>query len=211
MAHFDLYEQEQISYLKNFWELAGKYIFALLVVCFGVYLVAEIWNWYGSSQVSKAAEIYTQVGEAVKAGNANKVLNLTYQLENQYPNIEYSAMSSLQAAKLTWNNKDQATTTKLLSWVASNAKDEGLISTARLRLADVLIDQHKFDEAMQQMLLPHDAAFDPLYYIKRGDLYVVKGDIGKARDAYKQAMQKVVQDSNLSQAIQMRLDVLGNN
>ena len=71
--------------------------------------------------------------------------------------------------------------------------------------------QQKFDKAMALLLEKHSPEFDPLYYTMRGDLYVAKGELNKARDAYKEALQKAGQDANTAQGIQMRLDVLGNN
>ena len=120
-------------------------------------------------------------------------------------------MASMTAAKVAWKKNDLKTAVNLLNWTIANAKDQGLVSVSRLRLADIYIDQGKFDLAMNLMFEKHDPAFDPLYYTKRGDLYVAKGDLNKARDAYKEAIQKAGQDTSMAQGVQMRLDVLGNS
>lgn len=211
MAHFDLHEQEQISNLKYYWNRGGKYIVLVLVAAVAAYLGSVFWNWHNTSKATSAAAVYANFTNSVNSNDKTGALNYTYELENQYPNTEYSAMASLTTAKIVWKNNDSATAIKLLSWTIDNAKDQGLVSVARLRLADVYIDQKKFDKALQLMLEKHDPAFDALYYTKRGDLYIAKGDSTKARDAYKEALQKAGDDSNLSQGIQMRLDVLGNS
>ena len=120
-------------------------------------------------------------------------------------------MASLLSAKMSWDKKDLSQTAKSLNWIIDNSKDVGMVNTAKLRLADVYIDEKKYDKAIKLLLEKHDPAFDPLYYSKRGDLYVAQGDQDTARDAYKEALKKVGQDSSMSQGIQMRLDVLGNN
>ncbi|MBP9743456.1 MAG: tetratricopeptide repeat protein [Burkholderiales bacterium] len=207
MAHFDLHEQEQLSNLKYFWQKGGRYIIGVVVVAIVAYIANVVWVSYKSNQAADAALIYTKF--SAMQNNPKEMLNMTHELQSKYPHTEYSAMASLLMAKTVWTSGDLKTASGLLNWVIDNAKDKSLISTARLRLADVLIDQQQFDDALKQMQQPHDQAFDVLYYIKRGDLYVAKGNLNKARDAYREAQQKAGQDSGVAQEVQIRLDVLG--
>ena len=211
MAHFDMRRQEQFGNLKYIWQNFGKYIIGAVIIAFLSYMVNLCFSWHNSNQASKASVIYADLSDAVNMHNKDKALSLTYKLQNEYSGTEYTGLASLLVAKITWESKDLVTTAKLLDWVINNAKDNGLVSVARLRFADVLIEQKKFDEAMQQLQKKHDKSFDALYYIKRGDLYVAKNELDKARDAYKEAQQKSAQDPTMSQGIQLRLDVLGNN
>jgi len=41
-------------------------------------------------------------------------------------------------------------------------------------------------------------------------MYIAMGDMTKARDAYKEGMQKAANDPSTQQAIQMKLDILGS-
>lgn len=211
MAHLDLHEQEQLSNLKHLWRLYGKYILAVLVVAIIAYLSSMLWNWNSGSNAAKAAVMYSNFTTANSQGDKINAAKLVSQLQLEYPKTEYTAMASMLAAKTAFQNNDSVTAIKMLTWTIDNAKDKGLVDIARLRLSAVYIDQKKFDKAMALLLEKHDPAFDPLYYTARGDLYVAKGDINKARDAYKEALQKIGQDSNAAQGIQMRLEILGNN
>ena len=40
-------------------------------------------------------------------------------------------------------------------------------------------------------------------------MYIAMGDLNKARDAYKEGLQKAANDPSTQQAIQMKLDVIG--
>ena len=71
------------------------------------------------------------------------------------------------------------------------------------------IDQQKFDKAREMLKIKHDLAFDGLFYEGRGDMYIAMGDLNKARDAYKEGLQKAANDPSTQQAIQMKLDVIG--
>lgn len=211
MSHFDLHEQEQISNLRYFWNRGGKYLALLIVIAFFAYFIYVWLNWRSSSESSNASQVYATFIEKANSSDKDKSLLIANQLQNEYPKTEYASMASILAAKITWDKKDIPSTIKYLNWTIDNSKDPGLVSTSQLRLADVYIDEKKFDKAIQLMFQKHDPAFDPLFYSKRGDLYVAKGDLTKARDAYKEALQKAGQDSSMAQGIQMRLDILGVN
>ena len=211
MAHLDLHEQEQLSNLKYFWRSFGKYIIGVVVLAFLAYLGSVAWSWSDSNKAAKAAVLYSDFTTAAATATKDKEMSLARQLQLEYPKTEYSAMAGLLAAKDAVKNKDIITAVTMLNWVIDNAKDQGLVSMARLRLASGYIDQQKYDKAMALLLEKRDPAFDPLYYTLRGDLYVAKGELNRARDAYKEALQKAGQDSNTAQGIQMRLDILGNN
>lgn len=212
MAHFDLHEQEQLSNLKYFWQKGGKYIVGLVVVAIVAYMVNVGWNMYKNNQSSAAAEIYTQFTEvAAGSRDLDKMLKFTQELQSKYAVTEYSSMASMQSAEAAWKEHKLDIAANLLNWLIDNSKDQGLVNVARVRIADILIDEQKFDKALKQLQQPHDSAFDVIYYMKRGDLYVAKGDLNRARDAYKEALQKAGQDSNVAQEVQLRLDVLGGN
>ena len=211
MSHFDLHEQEQISNLKYFWQRGGKYLAGVIIVALIGFAGNSWWNWQSSSHAANAAAEYSEFTSATDANDNSKTLAIAAKLQKDYPTTEYAAMASMTAAKVAWKKNDLKTAVNLLNWTIANAKDQGLVSVSRLRLADIYIDQGKFDLAMNLMFEKHDPAFDPLYYTKRGDLYVAKGDLNKARDAYKEAIQKAGQDTSMAQGVQMRLDVLGNS
>lgn len=211
MAHLDLHEQEQVSNLKYFWRSYGKYIVAVLSVALIAYLASIFWNWNSSKNAAEAAIMYANYTDATAAGDKSKSMIYVHKLQVEFPKTEYSTMASILAAASAVKNNDLVSASSLLSWVIDNAQDQGLVSIARLRLATIYIDQQKFDKAMTLLLEKHNPEFDSLYYTMRGDLYVAKGEQSKARDAYKEALQKAGQDTNAAQGIQMRLDVLGNN
>lgn len=211
MSKFDLHEQEQINNLQYFWQKAGKYIIGLAFLGLIAYGASAWWNWRNSTRAADAALVYETFTSAYNSKDVNKALGATKELQNDYSSTEYATMATLLSAKMSWDKKDLAQTAKSLNWIIDNSKDVGMVNTAKLRLADIYIDEKKYDKAIKLLLEKHDSAFDPLYYSKRGDLYVAQGDQTKARDAYKEALKKVGQDSSMSQGIQMRLDVLGNN
>ncbi|MCC2645857.1 MAG: hypothetical protein K0R94_1635 [Burkholderiales bacterium] len=206
MAHFDLHEQEQLTRLKYFWRDWGKYIIAVLVIAVMAYVAEVIWESYTTSRAAKAAIVFNSLNTTKDAATVYKLAD---SLKNKYPGTEYTPMGLIVAAKLANDNKDKVKAGAYLKWVIKNSKDKGLAAFAMLRLANIYIDEQKFDLALSTLMQKHEASFDVLFYERRGDLYVARNDLTKARDAYKEALEKAGQDQNTANGIQMKLDVIG--
>lgn len=209
MAHFDLNEQEQIATVKYFWKDWGKYIAAVVVLLILGYVGSTGYNWYNTKQSAKAAQIYAGVITALNNNQDAEVYKITDQLIADLPNTEVTSMSAMQAAKLSFTKKNYAQAEKYLLWTKDKSSDKSLQSLAALRLASVYIDEKKFDKAREMLKVKHDLSFDGLFYEGRGDMYIAMGDLNKARDAYKEGLQKAANDPSTQQAIQMKLDIIG--
>ncbi len=209
MANFDLNEQERIDGIKYFWKDWGKYIIAIVAALIIGYIFSSIYQWHQSSQAKEAAQMYVDYTAALGSKDYAKVTTITDQMISDLPRTEYTAMASMQTAKLAFDQKDYPKATKYLNWAKDNASDKSLQSIASLRLASVYIDQKQFDKAREVLKTKHDLAFDGLFYEARGDMYIAMGDLTKARDAYKEGLQKAANDPSTQQGIQMKLDVIG--
>ena len=70
----------------------------------------------------------------------------------------------------------------------NNSKDAELQQIARLRLARVLIDQGKSDEAIKTLAERMPAAFAVRYHEVRGDAFLAKKDVPGALTEYQAAL-----------------------
>lgn len=204
-------EQESIDKLRYFLRDWGKYIAALIIVMIIAYVADSAWNWYMAKDALKAASDYQNFTQSVNSKDTNKIYSIANAMESNYPSNEYTAMAGMMAAKIAKSKLNNETAEKYLKFVMINAKNKGLVDVARLRLADVYIDEHKFNLVIPLLMEKHDKNFDALYYSKRGDLHLAQGNLAKARDAYKTALQIAGDNQSVAEIIQMRLDILGNN
>ena len=209
MAHLDLNEQERVDSIKYFWKDWGKYIIALVVLLVVAYIASSVYQSYQQNQAQKAAVVYADFNSALTNQDTAKVMTVANQLITTLPSTEYAPMAALQAAKLAFDKKDYTNAIKFLDWAKNKSNDKFLRSVAILRLASVYIDQKQFEKARELLRTKHDLAFDGLFYEGRGDLYIAMGDLNKARDAYKEGLQKAANDPSTQQAIQMKLDIIG--
>lgn len=210
MAAYDLEEQEQLATLKAWWKENGGLVMTSVSLVLIVLAAWQGWNYYQRNQAAQASALYETVQKAARAGDLKQVRENAGAILEQYPRTAYAAMAALVSAKSHFQGGDLKTARAQLVWVAENAKDEGLQDLARLRLANVMLDEKAYDEALKALDAKHGAAFDALYLATRGDVLVAQGKNAEAGAAYKSALEKAdARDAGLRASIQLRLDALG--
>ncbi|MGL4667682.1 MAG: YfgM family protein, partial [Saezia sp.] len=178
--HLNLEEQEQLAQLKNFWADYGRAIVLAVMIFVGTIGGWYTWNWWQDKQGQEAAVLYDQLNLAMMASDQGKVKQVTLQMQSDYKSTYYASLASLVAASYLYQNNDLDTAASLLSWVKENGKDKSWNALAVLRLADVLTDQKKYDEALSLLSTQIPEPFKAHVADKRGNIYVAQGDADKA-------------------------------
>jgi predicted negative regulator of RcsB-dependent stress response len=159
---YDLEEQEQIAVLKDWWNKYGRLLaVAIVAVLVGVAGV-QGWRYYSNQQSTSAAVLYSQLDVAEKSNEAKKVQDIAATLAGSHAGTAYAGMAALRAAKSFAVANDLANAKLRLQWVVDHARDDEMRDIARLRLAGVLFDEKKHDEALKLLDAKHVAAFDGL-------------------------------------------------
>ena len=207
---YDLEEQEQIATIKSWWQQHGNLVTtAVLALAVGLAGV-QGWRYYRGQQAVAAATLYHQVEYADKANDGKRVKEIAARLAEKYASTPYAAMAALRAAKVSAQGNDLAAAKLNLQWVIDNAREDEQKDVARMRLAGVLLDEKKFDEALKLLDAAHGASFDGLYADMRGDILAIQGKRAEARAAYQTALEKSDARSNYRPLIQVKLDTLGD-
>ena len=210
MAAYDLEEQEQLATLKAWWNENGSLVTTTLSLVLIVLAAWQGWNYYQRNQAAQASGLYDSVQKAAGAGDLKQVRESAGAILEQYPRTAYAAMAALVSAKAHFQGGDLKTAHAQLAWVAENAKDEGMQDIARVRLANVMLDEKAYDDALKTLDAKHGATFDALFLATKGDVLVSQGKKEEAGAAYKSALEKAdARDSGLRGSIQLRLDALG--
>jgi predicted negative regulator of RcsB-dependent stress response len=113
------------------------------------------------------------------------------------------------AAKASYTTGEVDEAKKNLQWVVDHAKDDESRDIARLRLAGVLIDEKKYDDALKLLSAKPSDAYSMLYADRRGDILALQGKKAEARSAYTQALEKTDAQSPYRRLIEVKLDALG--
>jgi predicted negative regulator of RcsB-dependent stress response len=206
---YDLEEQEQLATIKAWWAQYGKLVAVTAVA--GVLIVGGIrgWHYYQSSQAAAAVVLFGQQQAAERASDHKKVRAIATQIIDHYGSTPYAANAALSAAKSDFETGDLPAARARLQWVIDSAREEEARDIARLRLARVLVDEKKTDEALRLLEAKHGAAFDGLYADLKGDVLLAQGKRQEARAAYQLALDRSESGSPLRQIIQLKLDATG--
>jgi predicted negative regulator of RcsB-dependent stress response len=117
-------------------------------------------------------------------------------------------MGALQAARWYAETGDSAGARTKLQWVVDHAEHAEIVAIARVRLAGVLLDEKKYDEALKVLDGAALTAHATAILDRRGDILLAQNKIDAARSAYRDALEKAAAEHPLRQIIQLKLDAL---
>jgi len=210
MATYDLEEQEQIDALKHFWRDYGRLIIvAVLAFVLGVGGI-QGWKYYKVSRAEEASVQYAKLEQAIAKGDVNEIRNVGGDIITNYGKTVYGPMAALVVAKTDHDAGDLDKAAERLGWAVDNANSDDVKMVARLRLAAVLLDQDKTDDALKQLDKEVSPAFVGAYADLRGDVLVAQGKIAEAKAQYKKALEQSGADSTWHDVVQLKMDALSS-
>ncbi|MFM2486467.1 YfgM family protein [Celerinatantimonas yamalensis] len=193
-------EQAVLGFLQRYWIA----IVALIVI---VLVGGAGWFWYQhqiDSQTQTASQSYQDT--LLKAAQADKVnpdvfkaYAKKYQGAGSYPQ-----MAQLMLANRLVQDKHYVQAATALSSVVTVA-DEPIKSLAALRLARVQSQLKNYDAAMKTLDGINLPSFKGIVESLKGDVWVAKGNVGQARNAYQQAL---ADGEGSDPALQQKIDNL---
>ncbi|MBA3597580.1 MAG: tetratricopeptide repeat protein [Methylibium sp.] len=208
-TRLDIGEQEQLDQLKDFWKAYGNLITWVLILALGGFAAFNGWQWLQRDRAQKAAVLYDQLDKAVQAGDAERTTRVFTDLKERYGSTTYAEQAGLAAAKLLFGKGQLDAARVNLQWVAENANQGEYRVIASLRLAGLLLDEKKYDEALKQ--LPADAppAFAGLVADRRGDILNAQGKTEEAKAAYRTAWEVLPPTIDYRRLVEAKLTALG--
>jgi predicted negative regulator of RcsB-dependent stress response len=209
MSELDLHEQEQVDALKAWWNENSNWVYGLVTVSLLAYAGSQFWKQHQTSQASSAASLYGEVMKQTSTGDAKRIGDAADALADRFSASPYASRAQLLAAQTSQQAADPARAKARLWWVIEHSEEEGLQHVARLKLAAMMLDEKKYDDALKLLGAPHPAAFDSVYADLKGDVLSAMGKSDDARTAYKLALEKADAQAAQRNLIQLKLDGLG--
>src|SRR5207244_6277705 len=96
----------------------------------------------------------------------------------------YAPRGALLYAKLLYDAGDKTAAKAQLQWVIEHGGEDELKSVARFRIAQILLDEKQYDEALKTLDATTDPAFAAIYSDLKGDILATAGKTTEARAAY---------------------------
>ena len=209
-------EEEQVEALKKWWKDNGTGVLLAVVIGLGGYFGFNYWKQQQQAQLDGASQLYNQLVQQVAMQQANpaasadnaKVRTLASELVEKYGNTSYGDFGKLFLARFAVDAGDFDNAAAQLKALADGSKNAPVKYTAQARLAQVLIQQDKLDEALALVNAIPDPAFAAQFEEAKGDALYRKGDLNAAREAYQRA-QTAAQGLGLNaDQLQRKMDVL---
>jgi len=211
MAAYDLQEQEQLEALKQWWARYGSAILGGVLVLVLALAGWRGWQWYQDDRANQAMAYFEALEAAARDNDENSLARIqaaAQTLRSGYPTTLYATRGALIAAQALVEKQDYAAARAHLEWVASGS-DAALAPLARLRLAAVLLDEKRYDDALAQLHNP-PAPFATLYADRRGDVLAAQGKRDEARAVWETVHASLVAEgqSQLAAIVQLKIDAL---
>lgn len=204
MSHYE--DEAQVEQLRRWWRENWMALVGGLALGMAGIFGWEAWQNSQTATAERASQLYEDLGKA-PADKPDALKSLGQKLIAEYDDTPYAAQGQLVLAQRAVDRGDFEAARESLGWIVAHSDDASLKKVARLRLARVLWQLAKPDDALAQLEAAEDDAFAPLYQELRGDIQLSKGDRAAARTAYEKALALGAAPAGKEQ-LQRKLDQL---
>ena len=188
MAEEYLTDDEQLEAVKHLIAEYAPWLIGGVLVGAAVFFGIRYFQHHTNERALKAASEWSAMSAALQANDAAKSRRIAEGLIKDYASSPYADQAQLTLARLDVDDGQQGKAKAPLTQVMNDSKDTELRQIARLRLARILIDEGKSEEAIKTLAKPAPAAFAAAYHEVRGDAYVAQKDIPHAVTEYQAAL-----------------------
>lgn len=211
MARDEFYnEYEQAQAVKKWLQENGSAIVLGLALAFGGIFGFKQWQGWQLNQKQRASAEFEVMSQLLADDQLDAAMANYQTLRDEFEDSPYASMAALQMARarLEADQPDLAIT--LLQFVADNGTPRAVSLVGRVRLARVLLDQGRTDEAMATL----DAAgaldgFEAAYAEARGDILVAMGEQDEAIASYRKALDTLEEGAGDRTYLELKLKSLG--
>jgi len=206
----EFHEEDDLEKLKAWWKNYGSALVIGVVLGTSTLFGYRYWQQYQHDQAAQASALYDQVVYHMKQQQPDQASTLGGQVMDDYGATPYAGMVALLLARISYDRNDKASAKRQLRWAVENATIGATRHAARLRLAKLMGDEGKHEEALALIREGDRGGFAAEYNELEGDLYTAKGMIDAARTAYAKALAAGQgQDRAYEAVLQMKLANLG--
>lgn len=195
-----LSDNEREEALREFWRDNWRWILGGIVLGIALLFGWRYFQDYRVQRAEHAAQLYSEALSAINSSrDVGKAEAALKKLEADFGSTAYTQQAQLLLARAYVEADELAKAEPLLRAVADKSKDKELAEIAQLRLARLLVQQGKHDDAVKLLQPLTSGGFGAQAHEIRGDALVAKGDVQGARAEYAAAL--AVTDATLDRAL----------
>ena len=202
-------EQEQIEALQKWWADNNRAVISGFIIGLVAIFGWRGWQAHLQTMAEEASDLYTNMIVEMRDQKNDKARDYADRLINEYSRTTYADFAALMLARLDVEDAKPEEAIKRLQKVLDDADQDSLKHLARLRLARILLDQNRTDEAWSILKVNDEGAFKASYAELKGDIYALQGKFDDARTAYQQVLGNTGAETSDTSFLQLKIDDLG--
>jgi predicted negative regulator of RcsB-dependent stress response len=200
-------EEQQVEALKEWWKENGTPLIVGAVLGLAGFGGWKYWQQQQVAYQVGASDLYSQVTEALKTEAKTGLAESAQAVKTQFPDSSYAVLSALHLAKIAVDETDLDNAAAELSWVVTNHSDNEMAAVAKIRLARILIQQQKADEALTLVSMDQESGYYALASLVKGDALMALDKKADALVAY-QAASSDLSIAARHPSLQLKIDEL---
>lgn len=184
---YDAHEQGEV--VKKWLRENGSAIVMGLVIAFGGLFGFKQWQGWQENTRQRAATEYQVLDQLLSQNQLDAAMSNFQTLQDEYPDSPYTSMAALKMARARIEVNQPELAVGLYEFVMENGYPKALTVIARERLARVLLDQGRPEDALQTLDGTQEiAGFEARYAEVRGDILHALGRDDEAAAAWQEAL-----------------------
>ncbi len=187
---YDLQAHEEVEGFKRFWKNWGRWLFLVLLVAAIAYVGKYVYQGQQEDKAAEAAVVLAELTTAVKASDLDKAKASLTTLQTDYAKVTLATEASIMMAGVYFDAGDYEAAKASLVWAKDHQKNPLVQAISAERLAVVLLQQEKYDEAILMTKTKVEPEFEGVLLSVRGDIYAAQGKTAEAKEAYDLALAK---------------------
>jgi predicted negative regulator of RcsB-dependent stress response len=202
--------KEQGEVVKKWLSENGSAIVMGLIIAFGGLFGFKQWQSWQESNRQQASAEFEVMSELLTAGQLDAAMSNFQNLQDNYSRSPYTSMAALQMARARLEGSQADLAIGLYEFVVENGYPRAMSVIARVRLARVLLEQGRTDEALVMVQAEDNIiGFESRYAEVRGDIYLAQGKVDEATTAYFEALNTLEAGEGDRATLVLKLESLG--
>lgn len=198
-------ENDQVDAVKRFFAENGKALAVGVILGVGALMGWRYWNSHQADSARGASLTYENTVSAIRADQP-QTLAAAQKFAADNKNT-YGALASLEVAQQFVDKNELDKAVAQLQQGLSAASDDNLKAVINLRLARILVQQNKADDALKTLDTIKGEGFTAIVADLRGEALLSKGDKQGARSAWEAGVKSNASPA-LSEMMQMKINNL---
>ena len=206
----NLVEDDEHEKVRKWWQENRMPIISGVVLGLSIIVGFNWWGEYKTGRAESASMLYMDLlkNDAETSKVSITAMDVGQKIIDEYHDTPYAGKAALIVARIAYDNKDIEEAKAKLNWAIDHSDQFETVHAARLRLANILMVEKKFNEALDLLSVEHMEGFESHYYEMRGDIFLKLEQPAKARDAYRAAIDGLSAGSMYEPILKMTMDAI---